>query len=38
MKFVQKLQILCNTELLVFTIFPYTIVIHASIVTSQIHY
>jgi len=38
MKFVQKLQILCNTEVLIFTIFHYTIVIQASIVTSQIHY
>jgi len=37
-KFVQKLQILCNTEVLIFTIFRYTIVIQASIVTSQIHY
>jgi len=37
-KFVQKLQILCNTEVLIFTIFHYTIVIKASIVTSQIHY
>jgi len=37
-KFVQKLQILCNTEVLIFTIFYYTIVIQASIVTSQIHY
>jgi len=37
-KFVQKLQILCNTEVLIFTIFHYTIVIEASIVTSQIHY
>jgi len=36
--FVQKLQILCNTEVLIFTIFHYTIVIQVSIVTSQIHY
>jgi len=35
---VQKLEILCNTEVLIFTIFHYTIVIQASIVTSQIHY
>ena len=46
----QKLEILCNTKVLIFTIFPYTIVIQASlqasntiviqasIVTSQIHY
>jgi len=34
----QKLQILCNTEVLIFTIFHYTIVIQASIVISQIHY
>jgi len=38
MKFVQKLQILCNAEVLIFTIFHYTLVIQASIVTSQIHY
>jgi len=37
-KFVQKLQIVCNTEVLMFTIFHYTIVVQASIVTSQIHY
>jgi len=37
-KFVQKLQILCNTEVLIFIIFHYTIVMQASIVTSQIHY
>jgi len=37
-KFGQKLQILRNTEVLLFTIFHYTIVIQASIVTSQIHY
>jgi len=43
-KFVQKLQILCSTEVLIFTIFHYPIVIQASIVTqasiviSQIHY
>jgi len=37
-KFVQNLQILCNTEVLIFTIFHYTIVIQASIVTSQIYY
>jgi len=35
---VQKLQIMCNTEVLIFTIFHYTIVIQARIVTSQIHY
>jgi len=34
-KFVQKLQILSNTEVLILTIFHYT---QASIVTSQIHY
>jgi len=28
--FLQKLQILCNTEVLIFTIFLYTIVIQAS--------
>jgi len=32
MKFEKKLQILCNTEVLIFTTF------HNSIVTSQIHY
>jgi len=37
-KFAQKLQILFNTEVLIFTIFHSTIVIQASIVTSQIHY
>jgi len=37
-KFVQKLQILCNAEVLIFTIFHYTIVIQTSIATSQIHY
>jgi len=37
-EFVQKLQILCNTLVLIFTIFHYTIVVQASIVTSQIHY
>jgi len=37
-KFVQKLQILCNAEVFIFTIFHYNIVIQASIVTSQIHY
>jgi len=35
---VQKLQILHNTEVLIFTIFYYTIVIQTSIVTSQINY
>jgi len=34
----QKQQILCNTEVLILTIFHNTIVIQASIVTSQIHY
>jgi len=29
---------LCNTEVSVFSIFHYTVVIQASIVTSQIHY
>jgi len=38
MKFVQKLEILCNTKVLIFTIFHCTIVIQASIVISQIHY
>ena len=33
-----KLQFLCNTEVLIFTIIHYTIAIQASIVTSQIHY
>jgi len=33
---VQKLQILCNTEVLIFTIYHYTIVFQASIVNSQI--
>jgi len=37
-KFEQKPQILCNTEVLIFTIFHYTIVIQASIVISQSHY
>jgi len=35
---VQKLQILCNTEVLIFTIFHHTIVVQAGVVTSQIHY
>jgi len=35
---VEKIQILYNTEVLICTIFHYTIVIQASIVTSQIHY
>jgi len=38
MKFAQKLQILCDTEVLIITILHYTIVIQASIVTSQIQY
>jgi len=33
-----KTTTLCNTEVLIFTIFHYTIVIQASVVTSQIHY
>ena len=37
-QFVQKLQILGKTEVLIFVIFHYAIVIKASIVTSQIHY
>jgi len=35
---VQELHILYNTEVLIFTIFHYTIVIQARIVTSQMHY
>jgi len=35
---VQKPQILGNTKVLIFTIFQFTIVIHSSIVTTQIHY
>ena len=37
-KICAKLQILYNTEVLIFTIFHYTIVIQASIVNSQIYY
>jgi len=37
MKFVQKLQILCNTEVLVFTIFHYTIDIQAGFTNSLLN-
>jgi len=37
MKFVQKLQILCNTEVLIFTIFHYIIVIQASFTNSSLN-
>jgi len=36
-KVVHTLQILCNTEVLIFTIFHYTIVIQASFTNSLLH-
>ena len=36
-EFVQKLQILCNTEVLIFTIFHYTIVIHTCFTNSLLN-
>ena len=37
MKFVQKLQILCSTEVLIFTVFHYTFVIQASFTDSLLN-
>jgi len=37
MKFVQKLQILCSTEVLIFTVFHYTFIIQASFTDSLLN-
>jgi len=36
-KFVQKLQVLCNTEVLIFTSFHYSIAIQASFTNSLLN-